>query len=70
MDTGCSNHMTCAKEIFIYLDETQNVHALLGNGKEIHVKVKGIMKIESGEGKRSLYNTRYIPDLGYNLLSI
>ena len=33
VESGCSNHMTSTKSLFIELDETQNIKVQLGNTK-------------------------------------
>ncbi|XP_073120321.1 uncharacterized protein [Henckelia pumila] len=53
------------------LDETQKVKVHLGNGKDVQVKEKGTVSIETNHGKvRLLHNVQFVPDLGYNLLSV
>lgn len=58
------------KEMFLFLDETQKLHVQLGNGKEIQVEGKWTVQIVTNQGKWSLYNVQYVPELGYNLLFV
>ncbi|XP_075499941.1 uncharacterized protein LOC142538514 [Primulina tabacum] len=71
VDSGCSNHMTDTKSMFKELDETQKVKVQLGNGKDVQVEWKGTIGIETTNGKiKLLRNIQFVPDLGYNLLSV
>ncbi|KAA8547740.1 hypothetical protein F0562_004169 [Nyssa sinensis] len=71
VDRGYSNHMTGMKSLFKELDETQKLKVQLGNAKEMQVEGKGTVGIESTHGNvKLLYNVQFVPDLGYNLLSV
>ena len=71
VDSGCLNHMTDTKSLFKELDETQKIKVQLGNTKEMQVEGKGPVKVETSHGKiKQLDNVQFIPDLGYNLLSV
>ena len=69
VDSGCSNHMTGTKSLFQELDETQKIKVQLGNNQEMQVEGKGAVGINTGQGK-VLNNVQFVPDLGYNLLSV
>jgi len=70
-DSGCSNHMTCIKSLFKELDETQKIKVQLGNRKEIQVEGKDTVGVHTSHGKeKMLDNVHFVPDLGYNLLSV
>ncbi|KAK3001640.1 hypothetical protein RJ639_021269 [Escallonia herrerae] len=70
-DSGCSNHMTGMKSLFKELDETQKLKVKLGNGKEMQIEGKGIVGIETSHGNvKLLHDVQFVPDLGYNLLSV
>ncbi|KAM0017627.1 putative RNA-directed DNA polymerase [Helianthus debilis subsp. tardiflorus] len=71
LDSGCSNHMTGAKESFTYLDEAFNVEVNLGDNKKLLVEGKGTVRISVANGSfRLLEDVYYIPRLKYNLLSV
>ena len=71
VDSGCSNHMTDTKSLFKELDETQKIKVQLGNTKEMQVEGKCTAKVETSHGKiKQLDNVQFVPDLGYNLLSV
>ena len=71
VDSGCSNHMTGTKSLFKELDETQKIKVQLGNTKEMQVEGKCLVKVETNHGKiKQLDNVQFVPDLGYNLLSV
>lgn len=43
----------------------------LGNGKDVQVEGKGTVGIKTIHGKiKLLHNVQFVPDLGYNLLSV
>ncbi|KAL4291772.1 hypothetical protein GQ457_14G025100 [Hibiscus cannabinus] len=69
VDSGCSNHMTGTKSLFQELDETQKIQVQLGNKMEMQVEGKGTTGINTDRGK-VLNNVQFIPELGYNLLSV
>ncbi|CAL5340443.1 unnamed protein product [Camellia sinensis] len=71
IDSGCSNHMTGMKSLFKELDETQKLKVQLGNAKEMQVEGKGTVSIKTTHGNiKLLHNVQFVPDLGYNLLSV
>ena len=71
VDSGCSNHMTGTKSLFKKFDETQKIKVQLGNTKEMQVEGNGTVKIETSHDKiKQLDNIQFVPDLGYNLLSV
>lgn len=71
VDSGCSNHMTGRRNLFISLDETQKVSVRLGNDKEMMVQGVGVVSVSShtGEEKR-LHGVQFVPGLAHNLLSV
>ena len=65
VDSGCSNHMTGTKSLFQELDETQKIKVQLGNKKEMQVKEKGTVGVNTSHGKvKVLDNVQFVPDLG------
>ncbi|KAL4032489.1 hypothetical protein IC575_005567 [Cucumis melo] len=70
IDSGCSNHMTGLKPVFKELNEGEKLKVELGNGKELQVEGKGMVGIETHHGNRILTNVQFVPDIGYNLLSV
>ncbi|KAA0066378.1 retrovirus-related Pol polyprotein from transposon TNT 1-94 [Cucumis melo var. makuwa] len=70
IDGGCSNHMTGLKPVFKELNEGEKLKVELGNGKVLQVEGKGTVEIETHHGNRILTNVQYVPDIGYNLLSV
>ncbi|KAA0061308.1 UBN2 domain-containing protein [Cucumis melo var. makuwa] len=70
IDSGCSNHMTCLKPVFKELNEGEKLKVELENGKKLQVEGKGTVGIETYRGNRILTNVQYVPDIGYNLLSV
>ena len=71
LDSGCSNHMIDIKSLFKELDETKKIKVQLGNIKEIQVEGKGTVQVHTSHDKaKMLDNVHFVPDLGYNLLSV
>ncbi|KAL4035058.1 hypothetical protein IC575_003732 [Cucumis melo] len=70
IDSSCSNHMTGLKPVFKELNEGEKLKVKLRNGKELQVEGKGTVVIETHHGNRILTNVQYVPDIGYNLLSV
>jgi hypothetical protein len=71
VDSGCSNHMTGTKSLFQELDETKKITVQLGNKKEMQVEGKGTVGVDTSHGKvKTLDNVQFVPNLGYNLLSV
>ncbi|GMI94224.1 hypothetical protein HRI_003091700 [Hibiscus trionum] len=62
--------MTGLKSIFKELNEAEKLKVELGNGKELQFEGKGTVGIETSHGKRILTNVQFVPDIGYNLLSV
>ncbi|KAA0038908.1 putative gag-pol polyprotein, identical [Cucumis melo var. makuwa] len=52
------------------LNQGENLKVELENGKELQVEGKGTVGIETHDGNRILTNIQYMPDIGYNLLSV
>ncbi|TYK05695.1 putative mitochondrial protein [Cucumis melo var. makuwa] len=70
IDSGYSNHMTGLKPIFKELNEGEKLKVKLRNDNELQVEGKDTVGIETRHGKRVLTNVQYVPDIGYNLLSV
>ncbi|KAK9005185.1 hypothetical protein V6N11_042630 [Hibiscus sabdariffa] len=69
MATGGVAFGSCTKSLFQELDEMQKIQVQLGNKKEMQVEGKGTVGINTDHGK-VLNNVQFIPELGYNLLSV
>ncbi|KAH0711345.1 hypothetical protein KY289_007304 [Solanum tuberosum] len=71
VDSDCSNHMTGVKSLFHELDEKQKKKVQPGNTKELLVEGKGMVSIDTNQDKVNMIdNVQFVPDLGYNLLSV
>jgi len=71
VDSGCSNHMIGVKSLFHELDEKQKKRVQLGNTKELLVEGKDMVSIDTNQDKVNMIdNVQYVPNLGYNLLSV
>lgn len=71
VDSGCSNHMSGAREMFKDLDETQKITIRLGDDKEILVQGRGMVSLAAYEGRtKLLHDVQYVSGLAHNLLSV
>ncbi|KAA8546163.1 hypothetical protein F0562_020943 [Nyssa sinensis] len=71
LDSGCSNHMTGNREIFVELDGNYSSQVKLGDGKSKNVEGKGIVSILTKGGKEKfIHDVLYVPCLTQNLLSV
>lgn len=71
LDSGCSNHMTGLRNIFLSLDESIKMHVRLGDDKQVQVESKGTVGVRTKSGKvKHIDNVFYIPGLAHNLISI
>ncbi|CAH9081524.1 unnamed protein product [Cuscuta europaea] len=71
VDSGCSNHMTSSKCIFMDLDDSKRSTVRLGDGKHLTVEGLGTISLQTEQGKtKLLHNVQYVPELTHNLLSV
>jgi hypothetical protein len=70
LDSGCSNHMTSEKEIFVDIDTSFNSKVKMGNGAVVEVKGKGSAGVETKRGLKEIHDILFVPELDQNLLSI
>lgn len=71
VDSGCSNHMSGAKEMFKDLDKSQKITIRLGDNNEMMVHGKGTLSLITSGGKtKLLHDMQYVPGLVHNLLSV
>jgi len=62
--------MTYDKELFKELDKIITSKFIIGNGKCIVFKGKGIVAIECCSGTKIITNVLYVPEINQNLLSV
>ena len=75
IDSGCSNHMTHDKSLFMsYTVVHKPQFVELGNGNKARIVGKGAVQVKiivSGASRVCvLADTMHVPDLGYNLVSV
>jgi transposase InsO family protein len=70
LDSGCSNHMTAKKEIFLNMDSSFNSRVRMGNGEMVEVKGKGSIGVQTKKGRKVMHDVLFVPDLNQNLLSL
>ena len=62
LDSGCSNHMTRERDIFISLDQSFNSQVKLGDGKMQKAVGKGTIAVHTkGGNKKLISNVLYVP---------
>jgi hypothetical protein len=71
LDSGCSNHMTGNKSLFVKLDESVKGKVNFGNDNEADIMGKGTLaiKVKNG-GVMYVQDTLFVPGLRHNLISI
>lgn len=70
LDSGCSNHMTGRKDIFISLDESHQNVVKTGDNKMLEVKGKGDILVKTKMGAKKITDVYYVSGLKHNLLSV
>ncbi|EOY20979.1 Uncharacterized protein TCM_012294 [Theobroma cacao] len=70
IDSGCSNHITSDKEIFIMLDSSFRSRAEIGNGDFIQIVRKGTVGVQTTSGIKTISNVLYSTEVSQNLLSV
>ena len=71
LDSGCSNHMTCYKDLFSSLNASINSLVKLGDRSRIQVSGKGVVPVLTKNNVvKNIYNVYHVPTLAGNLLSV
>ncbi|XP_035836117.1 uncharacterized protein LOC118484222 [Helianthus annuus] len=70
LDSGCSNHMTGNKRLFITLDETERREVRTGDDKKLEVLGCGDVSIKVKGLNKKVPNVFYVQGLKHNLLSV
>ncbi|KAK2966883.1 hypothetical protein RJ640_028893 [Escallonia rubra] len=70
LDSGCSNHMTSNRGIFVDIDSSVNSQIIMGNGSIVKAKGKGTIAIQAKEATKYIRDVLLVPDLEQNLLSV
>ena len=71
VDSGCSNHMTGNKKLFVEFDDKFKSEVKLGDGKTHKISRKGVITIDTkGGNSKLIYDVHYVPKLTQNLLSV
>ena len=71
LDSGCSNHMTGNRDIFVELDQSFTSQVKLGDGKLQGAKGKGVTTVNTKQGNEKLISdVLYVPNMTQNLLSL
>lgn len=69
--SGCGNHMTGNKNLFVKLDMDATSQVTLGNGKKANVEGKGVIVVNrDSNDTKYIHDALYVPNLAYNLLSV
>ncbi|PON74334.1 hypothetical protein PanWU01x14_051660 [Parasponia andersonii] len=54
LDSGCTNHMTANKNIFLDIDSAATSKVILGNGSLVDVKGNGTIGVQTKKGSRCI----------------
>ncbi|KAJ0522113.1 putative RNA-directed DNA polymerase [Helianthus annuus] len=70
LDSGCSNHMTGDKSLFITLNESERREVRTGDDKKLEVLGSGDVAISIKGTEKRVPNVFYVEGLKHNLLSV
>ncbi|KAI3794305.1 hypothetical protein L1987_36936 [Smallanthus sonchifolius] len=70
LDSGCSNHMTCNRSVFITLSDAEKREVRTGDDKRLEVLGCGEVGINLKGKDRIIPNVFYVQGLKHNLLSV
>ncbi|XP_022019806.1 uncharacterized protein LOC110919866 [Helianthus annuus] len=70
LDSGCSNHMTGNRDLFINLDESLKKEVRTGDDKKLEVLGSGEVMITIQGRSKKILNVFYVKGLRHNLLSV
>ncbi|KAI9182796.1 hypothetical protein LWI28_028968 [Acer negundo] len=70
LDSSCSNHMTSNKDNFVMLDDSLQSEVKIGDDKQLQVKGKCDILVQTKKGVKRINNVFYVPGLKHNLLSV
>ena len=70
LDSGCSRHMTANRGCFVTFDKDHDGTVTIANGEKLHVRGGGTIEVPIQGKTTQITGVLYVPDIGYNLLSI
>ncbi|XP_077234703.1 uncharacterized protein LOC143876907 [Tasmannia lanceolata] len=70
IDSGCSNHMTGNKGVFVKLEESLQSEVRTGDDKRLSVRGSGDILVQTKKGVKRISNVFYVPGLKHNLFSV
>ena len=71
LDSGCSNHMTCNKNLVTNLDQLVKTEVNLGTHKTLDADGKGVVSILTKHGgAKIIWEVYYVPAFKHNLISV
>ncbi|XP_077252010.1 uncharacterized protein LOC143891278 [Tasmannia lanceolata] len=70
LDSGCSNHMSGNKGVFVKLDESLQSEVRTGDYKRLSVRESCDILVQIKKGVKHISNVFYVPGLKHNLLSV
>ncbi|XP_071913903.1 uncharacterized protein [Coffea arabica] len=70
IDSGCSNHMTRDRSIFIDLDKSIKTEVKMGNGVIVQAQGLGTIGVQIRQGMKFIHDVLFVLDLDQNLLSL
>ncbi|PKU63413.1 Retrovirus-related Pol polyprotein from transposon TNT 1-94 [Dendrobium catenatum] len=70
IDSGCSNHMTGNRRLFVTLDNSIQSEVRTGDDNKLFVEGKGDILVQTRKGEKKISDVFYVPNLKHNLLSV
>lgn len=70
LDSGCSNHMTGNKELFVNIEDSLKKEFYTGDDKRLTMHGIGDVFVKTRNGEKKIPNVYYVTGLKHNLLSV
>jgi hypothetical protein len=71
LDSGCSNHMTHNKDLFLFIDNSIQCEVKLGNDCKVTVNGKGVVPVYTKNNQRkNIDDVYFVRGLKCNLISV
>ncbi|PKU78743.1 5'-3' exoribonuclease 2 [Dendrobium catenatum] len=70
IDTGCNNHITDYRRLFVTLDNTIQSEVCTGDDNKLFVEGKCDILVQTRKGEKKISYVFFVPNLKHNLLSV
>lgn len=70
IDSGATAHMTCKREFFSELHESNSATVTVANNTSLKVRGEGVVKLSTANTNVTVHKVLYVPEICANLLSV